>query len=167
MILKIVLVAFILTFGSLSSRCDEANRTFGMLELKYPNGEKVYFRREARGLNFDSLTLSRDPNHCRVPDNTSDIIFKGLGPIHLFYPFEGDNLHLYLTNPVTIPPVLKNLNIIQHGLTNQQYLAFSKNHKSEGLEFLDIPLDERLKNCERPRWIEAGVRPAILRYCFF
>jgi hypothetical protein len=133
-------VIAILNFG-----CSDFSSQYGMLMIESPAGEKLYFRREARGLNFDSLALTKNPDHCRKPDPSTDIIFKGLDPNVLFYKFQDNELHLYIDIPTNVPDnFLEKTKIVQHEITNPKFLFLKENYKSEGLEMVDVKLNESL-----------------------
>ena|SRR5215216_4043837 len=136
-------VMAMLNFG-----CADLFSQYGMRMVESPSGEKLYFRREARGLNFDSLVLTKNPDHCREPDPSHDIVFFGLGPIHVFYKFEENRLHLYLTNLVDVPDKFSDkTQIVQHKLSNPEFIFMKENYKTDGLGLIDVPLDKAL-TCE-------------------
>jgi hypothetical protein len=140
--MKAILLAVIamLNFG-----CSIQSSQYGMLMVESPAGEKLYFRREARGLNFDSLALTKNPDHCREPDPSTDIVFKERGPIILFYKFQDDELHLYVSIPTNVlDKFLKKTKIVQHELSNPEFLFLKENYKSKGLEMVAITLDKSL-----------------------
>jgi hypothetical protein len=125
--------------------CQDLSSQYGMREVRSPNGEVFYFRREARGLNFDSLALTKSRDYCREPDPSTDIVFSGLGPVYLFYKFNGNELHLYLSVPVKVPDTFADrTKIIQHELSNPEFMFLKQNYESKGLEIADIQLDEAL-----------------------
>lgn len=129
--------------------CSDLSSQYGMREVKSPSGEAFYFRREARGLNFDSLSLTKNSDHCREPDPATDIIFSGLGPVQLFYKFVDNELHLYLSIPVKVPNKFsEETKIVQHELSNPEFIFMKENYESKGLEITEIPLDRTLA-CKR------------------
>jgi hypothetical protein len=124
--------------------CVDFAPQYGLRKLNLPSGEVYYFRREARGLNFDSLSLVTSSDHCREPNPGTDIIFKGLGPLHLFYRFSDDEMHLYLTTRIEVPPDFSKTKIVQHELNNGEFMRLLETHKSEGLEMVNVEIDSTL-----------------------
>lgn len=118
---------------------------YGLLKIQAPNGEEFYFRREARGLNYDALSLSKDSNVCAKPDPDNALIFRSVGPVEVFYRFEGNDLHLYKMSPVDVPKNFSNtIKLVLHDITNPEFIALHKSYADRGLEISDVPLNPKL-----------------------
>ncbi len=127
-----------------NSACPDMSSSYGLFVVESPNGEKLYFRREARGLNYDSLSLSQNQDYCSEPDASSDFIFAESATT-LFYKFEGNELHIYLTVLAKTPSNFSaETKVVQHKLNNLEFLAIKENYKNKGLELLDVSLNEML-----------------------
>lgn len=108
--------------------------------IESPSGKKLYFRREVRGMNYDSLSLSKDSNYCSKPDPQTSLIFHSIGP-HPFYKFNGEELHIYTMSDVTKPPKLVNgIELVLHKLTNQQSIGMKEKYREMGLQSADVPI---------------------------
>src|SRR6185369_16343361 len=95
-------------------------RDVGMLTLNCPNGEKLYFRREVRGLNYDALALIKDEDYCAQPDPNKAIIFTSLDH-DVLYKFVGNELHIYTMSDVRKGRTFSDkVSVILHTLTNQE-----------------------------------------------
>lgn len=124
----------------------ESSAVYGLKLIESPSGEKFYFRREARGFNYDLLSLSKNSDYCSKPNGNTDIIFEGLGPIILFYKFENNELHLYLSRAVKVPVNFSDkVSVIQHDLSNPEFIEMGQTYKIIGLEKVEVLLDEALK----------------------
>lgn len=55
MMMKTFLILILLMQGITTSSCIFDSK-YGLVTIESPSGEKFYFRREARGLNYDSLS---------------------------------------------------------------------------------------------------------------
>lgn len=143
---RLLIKLFLVVWGVVNFACPDMSSSYGLFIVESPSGERLYFRREARGLNYDALSLSANPDYCSEPNAENDFIFVGLGPTHLFYKFEDDELHLYLVNVAKTPDKFSGkTKVIQHQLNNLEFLAMKENYKSKGLALLDISINDTLK----------------------
>lgn len=65
---------------------------YGITEIKTSNGNKVYFKREARGLDHDVTILSSDGDYCREYNNEFD--YNLAVGSSKFYLLDNDTLHV-------------------------------------------------------------------------
>jgi hypothetical protein len=72
------LVLLVLGFlRHLASQVDEIGASdFGERMIHLNNGNVIYLKREARGLNFDVVAVSENPNVCESANPETDLIFK-------------------------------------------------------------------------------------------
>ncbi len=141
--MKKFLILILLLQGIPTSSCIFDSK-YGLTAIESPSGEKFYFRREVRGLNYDSLSLSTSSDYCSEPDPSNAFIFHIIQPT-VFYKFEGNELHLYTTAPTETPPNFSDkTKVIQHDLNNPEFLAMSENYKDRGLEIIEPPIDKSL-----------------------
>ncbi len=118
---------------------------YGLLKIQAPNGEEFYFRREMRGRNYDSLSLSNEPNACAKPDPDNALAFDSEGPVRVFYSFKGNELHLYKMSPVGAPKNFSNtIKLVLHDITNLEYIDLLESYKGKGLEISDVPINPAL-----------------------
>ena len=78
---------------------DFASSRYGRVEITV-DGKQLYFKREARGLNYDKVILSPDQNVCAEYKPEKDIGFKSLDDI-IYYRIDSNTLYLLYGNPVT------------------------------------------------------------------
>jgi hypothetical protein len=115
----------------------------GITKIETSSGEKLYFHREVRGLNYDALSLSADSDPCVKSDPSFNFIYPALGQAAaVFYKFENGELHISTTN-VQNPELQLSTNIkIVHHIEN--YWAMDNEAREKRLQKLDIPLDRSL-----------------------
>ncbi|MDM7921187.1 MAG: hypothetical protein QUS14_02715 [Pyrinomonadaceae bacterium] len=124
---------------------DLGGSQYGLLRTQAPSGEVFYFRREARGLNHDTLSLSKNSDFCAEPDPNNSLIFTGLGPVTVFYKFAGDELHLYLTSKVDVPAHFSNsTKPVFHKINNLKFIELRESYAEKGLRITEVPLDPKL-----------------------
>jgi hypothetical protein len=146
-IVQLLLVESFLLLGLLTG-CQTNMSSYGFSEVSLPNGQKLFFRREARGLNYDSLSITANPDFCASPNLDEDITFPSIGAV-VFHRFNEGRLVIYVISPPQIPKEspLKDVVTIQK-ITNPEFLNLKETYKERGLELADVPLDESLK-CAR------------------
>ena len=129
--------------------CEGLSSKYGVHRLVVFEDQQVYFKREVRGLNYDSLTLSANKDHCVKPNPHHDYIYDELGPITLFYKTEGNTLEIFSTTlakqPQSFPVSIK---IVQHKLSPLEFAKLKQNYKERGLEILEVNINETL-SCNR------------------
>lgn len=64
------------------------------------SGRQLYFKREARGLNYDSVVLSANDNFCDKYNPESDFRFTTADPV-IYYKIDSDTLYLLSGNPAS------------------------------------------------------------------
>jgi len=119
---------------------------YGVKEVKMPDGQSVYFKREVRGPSYDLMVISSNNKYCNMPDNKLDYIYNVLGPTELYYKIEGYTLILYgrfaADPPETMPfPVT----IIQKEFEPLDFLKLKQHVGELGLTRLVVDTDEKLK----------------------
>ena len=126
--------------------CVDMSSIHGFFVLEAPNGEKLYFRREAWGLNDDHLSLTTNNNVCSKPDPATDVIFVTHGTT-VFYKFEGTVVHIYNTSMPEMPKDFsEKITVVPHKLTNPEFLALRDGRLVElGLTLVAVELDESIK----------------------
>jgi hypothetical protein len=118
---------------------------YGVKTIISPKGEKFYFRRVVRGRNYDTLALSANSNYCAEPDPATAVIFHGLGPIFVFYRFEGDELHIYDSGRVDSPPNFSpKTKVVLHKISNPQFIEMRETYAAKGFEISEVPIDKTL-----------------------
>jgi hypothetical protein len=139
----------IVLFAMCGSKCTNTiNTTNGILGLTTTLGKKIYFKREIRGRNFDEIALSGNGDLCSKPTPQRDFIFPESSPT-IFFKFEGETLHLYLSALAQEPRESSiKINIMQHFLTNPEYIQMLEEHSKYGLTVLDVPI---VGKCESER----------------
>lgn len=140
------LIALILSF--FAAGCDFGSGfgpEYGVSEIKSPGGETLYFRREVKGRNYDALSLSKDPDYCSEPDPNEALIFRGMGPITIYYEFKGEELHLYSAGETNKPRNFsERVKLVVHDISNPEYIELNDNYRERGLEKLDVPINKSL-----------------------
>jgi hypothetical protein len=130
-----------LLFVSCSSEPDFVPQ-YAVKELQTPSGQKIYFKREVRGLlgNYDVIAISTIPEPCKSINHETDFcICSGAGFYGgVFYKFEDNVLHLRGSNYID-EPKSKNFPVkIKYDLVSDDFL---KNHSKEGFSKLDLTLE--------------------------
>jgi hypothetical protein len=139
--MRLILILFVATIAVGCILSDD----YGSLRIQAPSGEEFYFRRQTRGLNYDALSLSSNPNVCVKPDPDNALIFRSLGPVEVFYKFEGNELHLYKMSTVDLPKNFsKTIKLVLHDITNPEFIALRKSYADKGLEISTVPLNPKL-----------------------
>lgn len=128
------------------SGCNLAEQRYGVRKIESPGGRVLYFRRTVRGLNFDKLVLTPNKDHCSVINPETDIVFRGLGPILVFYRFDSETLKIYLTSAVEVPKGFNEfIAVEQNVISNAEFIRLTDEHKQELLEVSNIELNPALQ----------------------
>ncbi len=128
---------------------------YGLVEISV-NGKPLYFKREARGLNYDSVILSADGNYCAEYNPELDYRFTSLDDT-IYYKIDSGVLYLLTGNPV----------LSGYNYQSEQYIVQPKKfpvkvviiepdkliiyekrkelYKDKGLQLLEIQLVDDLK----------------------
>ena len=100
----------------------------------------VYFVREVRGMNYDSLALSPSPDPCQDTDSDANYVFVELGPVNPYYRWDGSALHLFhsggVESPVTFP-----VPVILHELGPLEWQELERTAPERGLSRVDVAVD--------------------------
>jgi hypothetical protein len=114
---------------------------YGLVTISV-DGKQLYFKREARGLNYDSLILSTNKDHCAEYNPDSDYDFTNSDPT-VYYKVDGEVLHITASNAA--PPKDFPVKVSIHRITdNSEWFDLEENHLEKGLELLNIPLSDDL-----------------------
>jgi hypothetical protein len=133
---------------SFTACLPDLSPSFGIVKLKIGDRE-VYFKREVRGLSYDTLVISPSDGFCGMPDPKSDFIFNSLDPLPLYYRVDNNTLVLYGTDSAT-PPEAENfpVKVVQHKLTALEFNRLAKDAAQLGLQPLEIQMKES-KRCKK------------------
>lgn len=105
---------------------------FGVLRVDV-GSERVYFIREVRGLNYDSLVISATDDLCQELDGPANFVFESLGPIRPYYTVVAGVLHIYTTYPGKAPSGQFPVTVVQHELGPLEWVDFDKTAQERGL----------------------------------
>lgn len=140
--LVIGFAAFIFALSTVG--CVEMSTKYGMFVLDSPSGERFFFRREARGLNHDTLSITRNSNACRQPDPMTDIIFVDSGTV-LFYKISGNQINIYVNSLPKMPTKFSDFTDVSfHSINNGEFLNLTENYQRMGFEKIEVRLDDSL-----------------------
>ena len=84
--------------------CQPEGNSFGIRPVRI-DGTSIYFIREVRGMNYDSLVLSASSNVCQDLDGKQNYVFEALGPTEPYYKWDGRVLHIFHTSRITAPRI--------------------------------------------------------------
>ncbi len=130
---------------SMKEACPDYGPEYGVMSLDGSQGQKLYFKREVRGQNYDVLTLSTDDDYCREPDETKDYVF-GAHATKIFYKQSAGQLDLYMTSPSKTPTEFDSaIRITQHRLSPLEFAELDKNYRELGYVLIDVKLDKDLQ----------------------
>jgi hypothetical protein len=122
----------------IGSQLDEIGASiFGERMIQLSNGSRMYLKREARGLNFDVVAISSNPDICASANSETDLIFR------------------YDANPLTVSQSPESLTILwdggfsqpKHSLPNvivkdiRPDSLSPKDRASMNIQLIDIPLE--------------------------
>jgi hypothetical protein len=129
----------------LVNSCPDLSPAYGIESLKISDNAEVYFKREVRGQNYDSLVLSPKKNHCDLPSK-SDYIFRGQGPYLVYYKVENDTLILFTTSDVT-PPAEGTFpgKVLLNKMHPLDFVELRENYQKLGLKPLDVEVNKALR----------------------
>lgn len=137
---KFIIQSIILLIAGLGVACEKPVWTLGAYALTLPSGEIIYFRRQAAGLNVDRLSVTKESNVCKSADESTDIIFRELGPT-LYYHFIKDELHIYSYESPKVPTsFMGSTRIIFHVISNTNDIE--EKYRSKELKIIDVSLAE-------------------------
>lgn len=141
-------IMFLSVCGSILGNvsCFDSPNRYGIVGLKIPDGREVFFKREARGIDYDSLALSVNSDPCTGPDPKTDYILHSSELPRIYYKIEDGALALYLSGTATPPgsgqfPV----KIIQHKIHPIDYREFEKSYEKMGLRYVEFKMSELIK----------------------
>jgi hypothetical protein len=151
----VLIISIVFAFGIIIYTLRFLSSDYGIAKISV-SGRQLYFRRERRGLNYDSVILSADGNYCAEYNPELDYRFTTEDPA-IYYKIDSDTLYLLSGNPT----------LEGYEYNPEQYLSSPKNfpvkvvvvkpdkliiwekrkelYQNKGMEFLELPLDETLK----------------------
>jgi hypothetical protein len=142
-------LALIVLYERLSTSAETVGRSqFGTVAIPMPNGVVIYGRRESRGLNYDVLSLSPNPNPCATANPETDYIFRYDGsPLYLGH---GQNdLTVYRYGSVEVPKSqLPSATINLKHLTFDEFQSVRESYQKKNIEKLDVPLNMSAGGCQ-------------------
>lgn len=145
--MKLLLISLLTLNVLFGNKCPFASQ-YGLVEIDYPNGKKLYLRREARGLNYDQLSLSDSANYCSQPDPSKALIFTGLGSgaFSVFYKIENGDLHIYSSRIEGIEIFSNGAEVVPHEEDNLRLPAGSRDekYKPADLKEISVPINDSL-----------------------
>jgi hypothetical protein len=122
-----------------------AGSDYGVVKVQV-DGHELFFIREVRGNNYDSLVISASPSVCQDLDSPDNYVFTELGPIPPYYRVQAGVLHLYVTSAARPPRNAFPVNVVQHKLSPLEYADVVATPQALGVIRVDVPLNIR-KNC--------------------
>jgi hypothetical protein len=124
MVKSLLYISTFVLFGASIGCSDLGSSRYGLVALNVPPAEELYFRREARGLNFDQLSITRNADVCAKTDRSQDIVFVGSNT-HPFYKIVGNEVHIYVGIVPEIPLGFgTSTKIIFHEINNGEFLNY-------------------------------------------
>lgn len=119
---------------------------YGVVTVTMPNNLEIYFKREVRGLSYDTLVLSPNKSVCDMPNSKSDYIYPVIGPLELFYKVEGNSLILYGTFAAPPPEASKfPVSVVQHEFNPSEFSQLKMKIGEMGLKRLEVNIDKKIK----------------------
>ena len=103
--------------------------------------QTVYFVREVRGMNYDSLALSPSPDPCQDTDGAGNYVFVALGPLNPYYRWDGSALHVFNTSRVEAPATFP-VPVIVHELHPLEWQTLETTAAQQGLQRVDVPVSD-------------------------
>lgn len=132
---------------TLGANCAFGSK-YGQVVIEYPNGKKLFLRREARGLNYDQLSLSDSANYCTQPDPSKALIFNtlGSGAYPVFYKFENGELRLFSSLTEGRDSFPNGAKVVPHEEDNPRLSAWRENEKYKPVDIkkIEVPINESL-----------------------
>jgi len=147
MVIKILPLALISLLPITLAACSvDMSSDYGVVAVKVANNREVYFKREVRGLSYDTLVISTNRSPCVMPNAESDYIYPVIGPLELYYKTEGDSLILYGRFKADPP---KNdtftVKIVQNEIDPSEFFAIKSKTDELGLKPLKVEIDKNIK----------------------
>ena len=117
---------------------------YGIEGVATSDGTMVYFKREVRGANYDALWISTNPDPCRPADDSTDYVFRELGPLVVYYRAGAGVVETYLTSSLDPPKTKPKVRVIHHVLDPLAFKELERTHKSRGLTKIEVPLQRKI-----------------------
>jgi len=118
---------------------------FGVISVRVGDRD-VFFIREVRGNNYDSLVISSSSDPCQNLSSPNNYVFEELGPIHPYYRIEGEVLHLYDTSGAVPPRNAFPVRVVQHAVSPLEYADIAAAPQKIHVRRIDVPLNIH-RNC--------------------
>ena len=145
--LILIIFACSMTIQSCSS-VDELQPQFGIVALTVEGGRQIYFKREVRGLSYDVLAVSDDPDPCHTANDAADYVFRAQGPLTVYYKLEGPKLVVYSASPGAASDKSEIPRLIDARLLEApEFQQFGIKYHEKGFTKLDVPLNVPIDRC--------------------
>lgn len=132
----------VLLAGSLVlSACDG----HGVERVVMGDGTAVYFKREVRGSNYDSLWISTDPDPCKPRDPSRDYEFPELGPVTVYCRPGHGEMETYSTGELDTPDGAVELRVVHQVLDPLSFQTLEKTYASRGLTKIDVQVQWEIR----------------------
>ena len=126
---------------------DIGHSQFGTVAIPLGSGKVIYARREGRGLNYDVLALSPDPNPCAHANPQTDYVFRYDGtPLYVTQTQAG--LEVYRYGSVESPrseSISMDVNIKR--LTFEGFQSLEKTYQERNIRKLEVPFKTDSRGC--------------------
>ena len=143
----LLLLVGLLAMLSLSESCGLNVRQVGISEVRLANGERLYFKREARGLDYDVVALSKNGDRCKEADYHIDYILPPFNTSIGYYCVKGNTIHLYTYSDVK-PPLQGKWDdcVVLHRFGVKEWDVLDNSYKRGGLTEILVPVQDA--DCE-------------------
>lgn len=126
---------------------DNLKPQFGVIAVAGEDGRQFYFKREVRGLSYDVLAISLDPNPCSSANSTTDYVFTAQGPHTVYYRIDAGKLRVFSAPPVKVPETPQGDFVEAHLLEAPDFLELRDDYERRGLTKVDVPLNVPDRTC--------------------
>jgi hypothetical protein len=114
---------------------------FGVVEIVMPSGERLYAKREQRGLNYDVTAISPDGNPCSSANPATDYIFRYDGnPIYLGR--QQNKLRVYRYGSVQTPTTSATVSKVEVKVLGfGEFRSLQASYRQQDIEKIEIPIE--------------------------
>jgi hypothetical protein len=120
---------------------------FGVLPVPLPNGRVLYFKREARWIDYDEIALSGNPDPCKLRDEDVYRFTEG-GPPTAFYRVNGNSIYIYSTDTMQSPKRdTLGVQVVIHRLGSLEWKELLRKYKDKGLVKVEVPVKRLDRKC--------------------
>jgi hypothetical protein len=115
---------------------------YGMTTISV-GGKQVYFKREARGLNYDNVILSSSSDFCAEYNAETDFRFPGMDNV-IYYKINGEILQI-ISSPNIKPQNFPVKVEVREVTDPMEWFRLKDTHKENGIELLNVQLSDEMK----------------------